>query len=197
MRLNIWFNIVKEWTIWSWLVLYIHIGWYHSHPGYGCWLSGIDVETQKLNQDFHQTWVALVIDPIKTKAQQRVEIGAFRTLPTDYQNENNLQMSVRTDKIEDFGVHMHKYYSLDIEIECDTMDKQVFDVISNNNWKSILATQFDESYFVASIQDLNAKVSEKKRPNMKTLTLQTRSLQHEYITQVMTQLVKRNAHTLK
>lgn len=21
-------------------------GWYHSHPGYGCWLSGIDVMTQ-------------------------------------------------------------------------------------------------------------------------------------------------------
>jgi COP9 signalosome complex subunit 5 len=20
-------------------------GWYHSHPGYGCWLSGIDVST--------------------------------------------------------------------------------------------------------------------------------------------------------
>lgn len=23
-------------------------GWYHSHPGYGCWLSGIDVGTQML-----------------------------------------------------------------------------------------------------------------------------------------------------
>ncbi len=22
------------------------VGWYHSHPGYGCWLSGIDVSTQ-------------------------------------------------------------------------------------------------------------------------------------------------------
>ena len=21
------------------------VGWYHSHPGYGCWLSGIDVTT--------------------------------------------------------------------------------------------------------------------------------------------------------
>ena len=25
-------------------------GWYHSHPGYGCWLSGIDVSTQSLYQ---------------------------------------------------------------------------------------------------------------------------------------------------
>ena len=23
------------------------VGWYHSHPGYGCWLSGIDVKTQQ------------------------------------------------------------------------------------------------------------------------------------------------------
>lgn len=23
-------------------------GWYHSHPGYGCWLSGIDVNTQMM-----------------------------------------------------------------------------------------------------------------------------------------------------
>ena len=22
-------------------------GWYHSHPGFGCWLSGTDIETQK------------------------------------------------------------------------------------------------------------------------------------------------------
>lgn len=23
------------------------IGWYHSHPGFGCWLSMVDVKTQK------------------------------------------------------------------------------------------------------------------------------------------------------
>ena len=21
------------------------VGWYHSHPGFGCWLSGVDVNT--------------------------------------------------------------------------------------------------------------------------------------------------------
>ena len=25
----------------------IVVGWYHSHPGYGCWLSAVDVQTQK------------------------------------------------------------------------------------------------------------------------------------------------------
>jgi COP9 signalosome complex subunit 5 len=37
------------------------VGWYHSHPGYGCWLSGIDVSTQTLNQQFQEPFVAIVV----------------------------------------------------------------------------------------------------------------------------------------
>ena len=36
------------------------IGWYHSHPGYGCWLSGIDVNTQITNQKFQDPFIAVV-----------------------------------------------------------------------------------------------------------------------------------------
>lgn len=36
-------------------------GWYHSHPGYGCWLSGIDVDTQMNNQKFQDPFVAVVV----------------------------------------------------------------------------------------------------------------------------------------
>jgi len=25
------------------------VGWYHSHPGFGCWLSSVDVNTQQVN----------------------------------------------------------------------------------------------------------------------------------------------------
>lgn len=24
------------------------VGWYHSHPGFGCWLSSVDVNTQQV-----------------------------------------------------------------------------------------------------------------------------------------------------
>lgn len=37
------------------------IGWYHSHPGYGCWLSGIDVNTQLTNQKYQDPFVAVVV----------------------------------------------------------------------------------------------------------------------------------------
>ena len=57
------------------------IGWYHSHPGYGCWLSGIDVSTQMLNQNFQDPFVAIVIDPIRTISAGKVNLGAFRTYP--------------------------------------------------------------------------------------------------------------------
>ena len=36
----------------------------HSHPGYGCWLSGIDVSTQLQNQQFQDPWVAVVVFPL-------------------------------------------------------------------------------------------------------------------------------------
>lgn len=64
------------------------VGWYHSHPGYGCWLSGIDVSTQSLNQQFQDPYLAIVIDPHRTLNNGIVEIGAFRTYPVDYSQTN-------------------------------------------------------------------------------------------------------------
>lgn len=26
------------------------VGWYHSHPGFGCWLSGVDINTQQVGR---------------------------------------------------------------------------------------------------------------------------------------------------
>ncbi len=42
------------------------VGWVHTHPGYGCFLSATDLRTQAsyFNEDYS---VALVIDPTKTE----------------------------------------------------------------------------------------------------------------------------------
>jgi proteasome lid subunit RPN8/RPN11 len=37
------------------------VGWYHSHPGFGCWLSGIDVNTQFNNQNFQDPYLSIGI----------------------------------------------------------------------------------------------------------------------------------------
>jgi len=70
------------------------IGWYHSHPGYGCWLSGIDVNTQRHHQEFQDPFVAIVIDPKKTFSSGTVDIGAFRTYPRG--NVNSQQATSST-----------------------------------------------------------------------------------------------------
>lgn len=42
------------------------VGWYHSHPGFGCWLSGVDIATQRSFEALSDRAVALVIDPIQS-----------------------------------------------------------------------------------------------------------------------------------
>ena len=44
----------------------LNVGWWHSHPGFGCFLSQVDITTQKgiFYQPYH---VALVVDPIKNE----------------------------------------------------------------------------------------------------------------------------------
>ena len=39
----------------------VNIGWYHSHPGYGCWLSSTDINTQKAFERQEARTVAVVI----------------------------------------------------------------------------------------------------------------------------------------
>ncbi|MHA1271149.1 MAG: hypothetical protein ACTSPY_15250 [Candidatus Helarchaeota archaeon] len=41
----------------------VQVGWYHSHPNLGCFLSNIDILTQKYWQKINNRMVALVIDP--------------------------------------------------------------------------------------------------------------------------------------
>ncbi|VDP82769.1 unnamed protein product [Echinostoma caproni] len=42
------------------------VGWYHSHPGFGCWLSGVDMNTQQSFEALSSRAVAVVVDPIQS-----------------------------------------------------------------------------------------------------------------------------------
>ena len=55
------------------------VGWYHSHPGFGCWLSSVDVNTQQSFERLHPRAVAIVVDPIQS-VKGKVVIDAFRTI---------------------------------------------------------------------------------------------------------------------
>ena len=47
------------------------VGWYHSHPGFGCWLSGVDVNTQQSFEALNQRAVAVVVDVVHLGADAR------------------------------------------------------------------------------------------------------------------------------
>jgi proteasome lid subunit RPN8/RPN11 len=59
------------------------VGWAHTHPSYGCFLSGTDKSTQRTYQNLYSQAVALVIDPSKyyeTSQQKDLEIKFFRLI---------------------------------------------------------------------------------------------------------------------
>lgn len=119
------------------------IGWYHSHPGYGCWLSGIDVTTQRLNQQGQDPFLAVVIDPTRTCTAGKVEIGAFRTYPDGYKPPNDEPSEYQTvplDKIEDFGVHCKSYYPLDITYFKSSLDRRLLELLWNKYWVSTMSS---------------------------------------------------------
>ncbi|KDE08164.1 COP9 signalosome complex subunit 5 [Microbotryum lychnidis-dioicae p1A1 Lamole] len=141
------------------------IGWYHSHPGYGCWLSGIDVQTQKIHQAFEDPFLAVVIDPNRTISAGRVEIGAFRTYPDNYTPPNaaaSEYQSIPLNKVEDFGVHANSYYPLEISHFKSTRDTELLDKLWNKYWVTTLIQSpmvTNRAYTTAQLGDLVEKLS--------------------------------------
>jgi COP9 signalosome complex subunit 5 len=110
-------------------------GWYHSHPGYGPWLSGIDVNTQALNQQISEPWLAVVIDPHRTISAGKVDLGCFRTFPEGYVNEDmTTDSGIPLDKIADFGAHADKYYQIPHSIFKSELDQTMFEFLWNQYW---------------------------------------------------------------
>ncbi|KAJ6792906.1 COP9 signalosome complex subunit 5b-like isoform X2 [Iris pallida] len=142
------------------------VGWYHSHPGYGCWLSGIDVSTQMLNQQFQEPFLAVVIDPTRTVSAGKVEIGAFRTYPQGYKPPDEPVSEYQTiplNKIEDFGVHCKQYYALDITYFKSSLDSHLLDLLWNKYWVNTLSSSpllGNRDYVAGQISDLAEKLEQ-------------------------------------
>jgi COP9 signalosome complex subunit 5 len=141
-------------------------GWYHSHPGYGCWLSGIDVSTQMAYQAHQEPFLAIVIDPIRTCAAGKVDIGAFRTYPEGYtppDEKPSEYQSIPLDKIEDFGVHAKQYYQLPIETFKNSLDNALLQKLWNKYWIDTLSSSpllHNRSFANKMIQDCAQKLEQ-------------------------------------
>lgn len=150
------------------------VGWYHSHPGYGCWLSGIDVGTEQMQQKFNDPFVAVVIDPDRTISAGRVEIGAFRTFPDDYEalassragrggggGASDGGASVPLAKAEDFGAHASKYYALEVSHFKSTLDTHLLELLWSKYWVQTLSQSpllTNRDYGNKQMLDLGSKI---------------------------------------
>ncbi|KFA65470.1 hypothetical protein S40285_00541 [Stachybotrys chlorohalonatus IBT 40285] len=144
------------------------VGWYHSHPGYGCWLSGIDVETEAMQQQYQDPFLAVVIDPDRTVSAGKVEIGAFRTYPASYKGESGTTTSdgfqaVPLAKAAEFGAHSSRYYSLEVSHFKSTLDSHLLELLWHKYWVQTLSQNplvTNRDYGNKQMLDLSQKIKE-------------------------------------
>ncbi|KAJ9094513.1 multicatalytic endopeptidase [Naganishia cerealis] len=119
------------------------VGWYHSHPGFGCWLSSVDVNTQQSFEQLNKRAVAVVVDPIQS-VKGKVVIDAFRTIDT-----TTLMMGQEPRQTTSNVGHLNKpliqalihglnrhYYSLNIDYHKTSYETNMLLNLHKKSWQS-------------------------------------------------------------
>lgn len=117
------------------------VGWYHSHPGFGCWLSSVDINTQQSFESLHPRSVAVVVDPIQS-VKGKVVIDAFRSI-----NPQTLMMSQEPRQTTSNVGHLNKpsiqalihglnrhYYSIGINYRKNELEQQMLLNLDKKTW---------------------------------------------------------------
>jgi len=128
------------------------VGWYHSHPGFGCWLSGVDINTQASFENLAKRAVAVVVDPIQS-VKGKVVIDAFRlinpqlvmygqeprqtTSNIGYLQKPSIQAIVH-------GLNRH-YYSLAINYSKNELEQMMLLNLHKKKWtEGLTITSFED-----------------------------------------------------
>jgi len=117
------------------------VGWYHSHPGFGCWLSGVDINTQQSFEALSERAVAVVVDPIQS-VKGKVVIDAFRLI-----NPNTMVLGQEPRQTTSNLGHLHKpsiqalihglnrhYYSIAINYRKNELEQKMLLNLHKKSW---------------------------------------------------------------
>eukprot|EP00049_Salpingoeca_infusionum_P017679 m.353979 g.353979 ORF g.353979 m.353979 type:complete len:312 (-) comp16889_c0_seq1:122-1057(-) len=118
------------------------VGWYHSHPGFGCWLSGVDVHTQQSFEALNPRAVAVVIDPIQS-VKGKVVIDAFRLIgqaqmlmgQEPRQTTSNLGHLQRPSTQALVHGLNRAYYSISIDYRKDELEQKMLLNVHKQSWE--------------------------------------------------------------
>lgn len=128
------------------------VGWYHSHPGFGCWLSGVDINTQQSFEALNARAVAVVVDPIQS-VKGKVVIDAFRLI-----NPQLMMLGQEPRQTTSNLGHLHKpsiqalihglnrhYYSIAINYRKNELEQKMLLNLHKKKWTDGLTVQkFDQ-----------------------------------------------------
>lgn len=128
------------------------VGWYHSHPGFGCWLSSVDVNTQQSFEQLNARSVAVVVDPIQS-VKGKVVMDAFRLI-----NQQMLMMGqpprqttsnlghLRKPSIQALMHNLNRhYYSINIDSRKNELEQSMLLSLHKKSWATGLqVTNWDE-----------------------------------------------------
>jgi 26S proteasome regulatory subunit N11 len=166
------------------------VGWYHSHPGFGCWLSSVDINTQQSFEQLNPRAVAVVVDPIQS-VKGKVVIDAFRlinpqtvmlgqeprqtTSNIGHLNKPSIQALIH-------GLNRH-YYSIAINYRKNELEEKMLLNLHKKDWTDGLTLEnFTE----------HTEVNEKSVSNMLTLAESYNKSVQEELTMTPEQLKTRH-----
>ena len=121
------------------------VGWYHSHPGFGCWLSSVDIHTQQSFEQLTPRSVAVVIDPIQS-VKGKVVIDAFRSISPQSlllgqeprQSTSNLgHLNKPSIQALIHGLNRH-YYSIGIQYRKTALEENMLMNLHKQPWTEAL-----------------------------------------------------------
>jgi 26S proteasome regulatory subunit N11 len=121
------------------------VGWYHSHPSFGCWLSNVDINTQQSFERLNPKTVAVVLDPIQS-VRGKVVIDAFRLIDTvtlstgaeARQTTSNLGYLNKPSMEAVFKGLNRYYYSINISYRSNELEQKMLLNLYKNKWSKCL-----------------------------------------------------------
>lgn len=135
------------------------VGWYHSHPGFGCWLSGVDVNTAQSFEQLNSRAVAVVVDPIQS-VKGKVVIDAFRTI-----NPQSLMLGQEPRQTTSNVGHLNKpsiqalihglnrhYYSISIDYRKNELEEQMLMNLHKQQWTDGLKLKSFEQHSTSNTE---------------------------------------------
>jgi 26S proteasome regulatory subunit N11 len=135
------------------------VGWYHSHPGFGCWLSGVDVNTAQSFEQLNSRAVAVVVDPIQS-VKGKVVIDAFRTI-----NPQSVMLGQESRQTTSNVGHLNKpsiqalihglnrhYYSMSIDYRKNELEEQMLMNLHKQQWTDGLKLKSFEKHSTSNTE---------------------------------------------